>query len=162
MLAFLDYLWGLGTEKEPSCRTGPPGYICLESIPVLLKSFKIPSLDIEHPSFHCPQIPLIVPFLSLYLLALKPYYLLLMKPDLFAWWHLRRRWMERRAPHPPNRVRSSTRGGASSTTINLSSRLRAVPVSGKQESSDGKNVNLPYKCRAYFLITRVTNIVLCR
>jgi hypothetical protein len=43
-------LWGLGTEQEEGCRTGPPGYIgwgvidSLESIPGLQKSLKIPSL----------------------------------------------------------------------------------------------------------------------
>jgi hypothetical protein len=26
VLEFLNNLWGLGTEKEKGCRTGPPGY----------------------------------------------------------------------------------------------------------------------------------------
>ncbi len=46
VLEFQNDLWGLGTEKEKGCRTGPPGYIhrLAESIPGFHKSLKTPSL----------------------------------------------------------------------------------------------------------------------
>jgi hypothetical protein len=55
VLEFFNNLWGLGTEKEWGCRTGPPGYTTqpggigsLESILGFLISLKIRAQDIPH------------------------------------------------------------------------------------------------------------------
>ncbi len=55
VLEFQNNLWGLGTDQEQGCGTGPPGFIGwragrLESIPGLIKSLKIPSLMSYHLS----------------------------------------------------------------------------------------------------------------